>query len=176
MSVKITMEFANIDLAILALGKLAGGKPARAAETEPAPTVDATKAPRRGRSDKGKPRKNAGSAETPSLSSVANQGAIPEEASSAGTPAPIAATPAPAEADKAQPSGEVPGVVATEAEAQKALEKLFETAPPVGGLESAQAILKTFGVARVRDLKEEQRGPFVAAVDAVLRAAEKVVN
>ena len=168
MSVKITMEFANIDLAILALGKLAGGKPARAAETEPAPTVDATKAPRRGRSDKGKPRKNA-----------AATGAQDGGATSAAEPvakAPIATTPAPAEADKAQPSGEVPGVVATEAEAQKALEKLFETAPPVGGLESAQAILKTFGVARVRDLKEEQRGPFVAAVDAVLQAAEKVVN
>lgn len=159
MSVKITMEFANIDLAILALGKLAGGKPARAAETEPAPTVDATKTPRRGRSDKGKPRK-----------------------ATATTEANAAAPAAPVEGDKPQPPGVVPSEAAaptsnaTEAEAQKALEKLFETAPPVGGLESAQAILKTFGVARVRDLKEEQRGPFVAAVDAVLRAAEKVVN
>ena len=153
--VKITMEFPSVDAAIVALGKL----------TKADGTVLVEGKPRKGRSDAGKPRKNARGA-----GSQPEAGATSAEPPADPAPeAPKAATPTPVEADKAQPPGNLSTVAAPSADAaQKALEKLFEAAPPAGGLEGARAVLSRFGVTRVRDLAEDQRAEFIALTEKVL--------
>lgn len=153
--VKITLEYPNVDAAIVALGKL----------TSAAGTTIVEGKPRKGRSDKGVPRK---------------QDAQPPAPEAAAAPSPQAtAQTAPADADKAEPSGVAPSAVSTapaaassvasEADAQKALEKLFESFPDSAtGIAEAKKILTGFGVSRVRDLKEDQRADFIAKATAAL--------
>lgn len=177
MTVKVTLEFGNIDQAIVALGKLVAAKIEKSAQgptnaalaSELGVPVVAQPDPvkqRRGRSDKGKPRKNN----------------VPEAPAAGGTDQPAAtppavqeaAAPVPGEADKAQPTGATPEAAAptaTAAEAQKALETLFETPAPVGGIDAARGVLASFGVARVRDLPDEKRAGFIAEVAKRLAGA-----
>lgn len=171
--VKITLEFPTVDHAIAALGKLAGVQTAAAAPAAAAP------APRKGRSDAGKPRgpRNAPQAPEPKAAAPAEQ----ERTDKAATLPPEAA---PAEADKAHPSGEVPPVAAasptaseaTEAEAQAAVQKLFEstmktsTAENKSGaaLQESKDLLARYGVKRIRDLLAGQRRAFVDEVNGIL--------
>lgn len=153
--VKITLEFANVDEAIVALGKL----------TKAAGTTIVDGKPRKGRNDKGQAR----GPHKPATS----EAAAPAEQERTDKAATLPPKAAPAEADKAHPSGEVPPVAAassipTDADAQKVLEKLFETPPPIGGLEQARAVMGRFGVKRLRDLKEEQRADFIKLAESVL--------
>lgn len=161
--VKITMEFPSIDAAIVALGKL----------TKADGTVLVEGKPRKGRSDAGKPRKNAkgagerkeGDANSPAASpapEAPKAGAAakaPGAKGASSAPSTTAETAAATEASAPAPSADV---------AQKALEKLFEAAPPAGGLEGARAVLSRFGVTRVRDLAEDQRAEFIALTEKVL--------
>lgn len=168
MAIKITMEFPNIDAAIVALGRLTttGANPrhlppstvqlAATPAVAQAPFTAVAKKPRKGRSDAGKPRKKV---------EGAGEQTVPRSADApAAAPAPAAAEAATQAGAQATPAGAPPSV----ADAQAALERLFETAPPTGGLEGARAVLSRFGVTRVRDISEDQRAEFVALVEKVL--------
>lgn len=109
---------------------------------------DPTKRPRKPRSDAGqergpyKPRaQDAGAPATPT--------AVAEATASVGSP-PVIAPAAPA------PEG---AVIATEADAQAALEGIFKGR----GLPAAQKVLADFGISRLRDLPAEKRAGFIAA-------------
>lgn len=175
--VKITMEFPTLDAAIVALGKLSS-----AADTT---IVDGK--PRRGRSDKGLPRK---SRSAPTESNAKGEGAgaqsegaaeatVASAATPAAAPAPAASQVAAAAGTKdggtstnAEPAAKAPDVAgakpATAEDAQKAIEKLYYAPPPVGGLEQARIVMSRFGVKRVRDLQEDQRAEFIALAEKVL--------
>ena len=153
--VKVTLEFSTVDAAIVALGKLVGGAPARAAATPvitqvaitpPAATPEAPPRTRRGRSDKGEKRGPYKTAAT-------------HEASP--TPAVEAVAPAPA---VEPPAG---GPVVTQAEAHAALEKLFNT----GGIDVARELLGRYGVARLRDLAPESFAAFKVEAEKLTPAA-----
>ena len=155
------------------------------ARATPAPAPAAAEPnKRKGRTDKGKKRgsyKNAGdgTANPAAASSVAGdvtQGVeskqtqqpspAPQTAAPAPTtngsahagsemsPGPKTASPDPASAPTAAP--EVTSA-ATAANAQMALEKLFETK----GLQAAQSVLSAFGIQRLRDLKPEDHAAFI---------------
>ena len=163
MTVKGTLEFLNVDAAIVALGKLT-----KAADTVMAP--EGPRKERKGRNDKGKPRgaqapvPEAKGTEVGAQQGVAPQSGIPDAASTAApAAASVPAASAPPAVDPVS-AGPVPA----EADAQKALEKLFEAAPPIGGIESARAVMGRFGVTRLRDLPEAKRGEFIALAESVL--------
>jgi len=166
--IEVTFKFDSIEKAIATLGSLMkGAAPVPNIENPAKPEGGTVDKKRKPRADAGKPRgsyKDNGvvPAAAPSLSSVADQGAIPEGTPTAEntTPPETAAPEAPAEADNAQPSGEVPtAAAATQEQAQAALEALFAAK----GLPAAQAAMGQFGVSRLRDMKPEDYGPFVAA-------------
>ena len=161
MTVKVTLEFDNVDLAIVALAKLS--------KADGTTIVDGK--PRKGRADKGKPR---GPHQTPGAPEAPEpKAAAPAEQERTDNAATLPPKAAPAEAHKAIPSGEVPPVAAassaSEADAQAVLEKLFAAQKtPEEGINVSRDVLSRFGVRRLRDLKADQRGEFVAAVNAVL--------
>lgn len=158
MTVKITLEYPNVDAAIVALGKL----------TSAAGTTIVEGKPRKGRSDKGQPRK--GAAPAPEANGAAASAQTDDSAASTAAPAAAAAPAASPKPDGTPTPGSA--AVASEADAQKALEKLFESFPDSAtGIAEAKKILGTFGVSRVRDLKEEQRAEFIAKATAALPKA-----
>ena len=148
--VKITLEFPSIDVAIVALGKLVG-TPVKATQPVAASVAagqgaTAPAAPtttRKGRNDKGVPRK--------------------PKAEPAGAGATVTTT-ASAAAPQAAPAGEASVSTLTAADTEKALEAVFNGK----GLPTAQALLQRFGIARLRDLKPEQYVDFVAAAKEVV--------
>jgi hypothetical protein len=172
--IQVTFEFPSIEAAIVAMGKLADMKPApkpgpalaatmgpdgeikygppappaaKKVDAEVKPTAaktDAPKAPRKGRSDKGKPRGAHAPAAAPEVAPAA-PAAAPEVAPEVAPAAP-----------------EAPA--ATQADAQTALEKLFNAK----GVEAAMGVLSRFGAGRLRELKPEMYGEFVAKCNAVL--------
>lgn len=196
--VKITLEYPSIDAAIVAMAKLT--------KADGVTIVDGKA--RKGRADAGKPRgqynkkgagegaatdANTGAAPSPaaptettepaaasSVSSVANQGAIPEGTSAAdnsATKQPAApereSPPAPGKDHEPVAASSVPPeatayVAPTAKDAEAALEALFQAAPPKGGLEAARAVLAKFGVAKLRDLPASQRAHFIKAVAKAL--------
>jgi hypothetical protein len=169
--IEVTFKFDSIEKAIATLGSLMKG-------AAPVPNIENPAKPEGGTVDKKrKPRADAGKARgpykdngvvptaAPSLSSVADQGAIPE-----GTPTAENTTPpetaAPSGAAVSGPIGESnsgptvqTAAAATQEQAQAALEALFAAK----GLPAAQAAMGQFGVSRLRDMKPEDYGPFVAA-------------
>jgi len=160
--VKVTLEFSTVDAAIVALGKLVGGAPARAAATPvitqvaitpPAATPEAPPRTRRGRSDKGEKRGPYKTAATPEASPVA------EVAPAAVAPDMVPTAPA------VEPP--VGGPVVTQAEAHAALEKLFNT----GGIGVARELLGRYGVERLRDLAPENFAHFKAEAEKLTPAA-----
>ncbi len=181
MTVKITIEYANVESAIVALGKLSVA----------AGTTMVEGRPRKGRSDKGQSRKGTDPAPASEPKAGASAGADGPAAAGNGS---TATTDASKVAEKATTStsttAAAPGVapvtsgaatsttapassIVTEAEAQKALEKLFESFPDSAtGIVEAKKVLAKFGVSRVRDLKEEQRADFVKDATAALPKAQ----
>jgi hypothetical protein len=144
--IKITFEFANVDEAIVALGKLAvtAGKPVTAAVVE----VPAAR-------PKGRPKKNAGggggneaissgavgNGSAPVVTDTSQDGERPTNSMSTPT-APATVTPASYD------------------DAQIALESLFNAK----GITTALEVLKQFnGAARLRDLKPDEFAPFIDA-------------
>ncbi len=157
--IEVTFKFDSIEKAIATLGSLMkGAAPVPNIENPAKPEGGTVDKKRKPRADAGKPRgsyKDNGvvPAAAPSLSSVADQGAIPE-----GTPTAENTTPPETAApDVVVASVEAP--TATQEQAQAALEALFAAK----GLPAAQAAMGQFGVSRLRDMKPEDYGPFVAA-------------
>lgn len=184
MSVKVTLEFANAEQAIVALGKLAGVTPVVAvAPVAPAPQP-AEKPARKPRADAGQPRgpykdksteqNAAGGAagEQPSTAPATAQPSAPqppvasEPAASAGTPAvnpaptAVSTTPAPAAA----------APVPTLADVQKAVEQLFTAK----GYDDCSGLLARFGVKRGQDLPEDMRANFIGRAQRVAAGLEAV--
>ena len=165
MTVKVTIEFPNVDAAIVALGKL----------TKAADTVIVDGKPRKGRNDKGKPRgphtpSGGGVPLAPELKAGAAASATPSRPAAAEDTTPTAASPAAPTASAAAPasSGETVAVAA-EADAQKALEKLFALPPEKGGgIDGARDAMARFGVKRLRELPADQRAAFIAHVEGVI--------
>jgi hypothetical protein len=170
MTVKITLEFPNADAAIVALGKL----------TSAAGTMLVEGKPRKGRNDKGVPRK-AGAAEAPKAEAVAQGATGANSATLAGaTAAQQAGKLAVTESGVTKSDG--PSTVAgpvsaaasaspipAEADVQKTIEKLFEKYPnSEDGIKAVKDALSRFGVARGRDLPEESRAEFIALAEKVL--------
>lgn len=182
-------EFASVDLAIVALGKmvkapgqkavvapLAGTTPAPGAPAAPTPVE---KPPRKPRADRGQPREPYGPradstrALTPEeLKAIedARVNKADDEARQKMQDARVAATEA-KPATVAQPAGSSgataasPVAVAGAAPeaAQKAMEALFNSK----GVEVAKMVLSRFGAARVRDLLPEQHQDFAAKATAI---------
>lgn len=160
MTVKITLEYATVDLAIVALAKLT--KADGVAMTPEGPRKE-----RKGRNDKGKPRGPHAAAQ--------QEAAAPAEQERTDKAATLPPEAAPAEAHKALPSGEVPPVAAAstevvpEADAQQALEKLFALPPEKGGgINGARDVMARFGVKRLRDLPATSRAEFIALAEKVV--------
>lgn len=155
--IEVTFKFDSIEKAIATLGSLMKG-------AAPVPNIDNPAKPeggtvdkkRKPRADAGKPRgsyKDNGVA-TSGPAIVNDQPAIPvtaEHPTEAATPPETAAP------DVVVASVEAP--TATQEQAQAALEALFAAK----GLPAAQEAMSRFGVSRLRDMKPEDYGPFVAA-------------
>lgn len=182
MSVKITLEFKGVDEAIVALGKLVGGKVAQAAAApvllaapeaakSTASTTEArshTEAPKRTR----KPRADAGKERGPYKTTGEPAASEPAgKADSVAVPSAAPATPTqPAAPERTatapEPNAQTPaaaGPVSDEA-VQKAVEKIFGAK----GYDDTFALLSRFGVKRGKDLPQDQRASFIQRVDGVL--------
>lgn len=194
-------EYAGLDLAIVALGKMVGasgtargagrekagvtdaskaGVPATSTSTVPAPAADAPaaepKALRKPRADKGQPRAPYAPRQPQADAAGATSGAgsAPVAVEQAASPEAKPATPAqaaPGTSTEVAPGAPVappaPASAATEADVQAAMERYFA----VHMIEGTLALLKSFGAARARDLKPEQRAAFVAKVNELLKPA-----
>lgn len=176
MKINLTLECDSLEEAVVTLGKLIGGRAAKAAaapldkpkatleeragltetpaESGPLAGLTLPKKTRKPRADKGKGRgPHMGGPELP-LDDVKESG---DDARQAEAPeATAGVSPPPAVAEMAP--------TATLDEAQTALEAVFKAK----GLPKAQEALGHFGVARLRDLPAEKYGAFVALVKTVL--------
>lgn len=185
MTIKITLEFATADLAIVALAKLeaplnkkaATALPKAASEEAPATTPSG----RKGRADKGKPRgsyserwagKN-GTDAAPDAGVASASVSAPAAQATASVPTESEAPAAPevAMADKANTTTAAQGAVPVASDpppsaeqAQKAMEALFAAK----GLEVCLDTLKAFGVKRVGELKADDRAAFIARTKEAL--------
>lgn len=178
MKITVSLDCASLEEAVVALGKLMGGKPAKAAaaqiekaepevprqtieeragltdvpaESGPLAGLALPKKTRKQRSDKGARRNKPQSAAAEALVVPAATAGEPPEVSAAvevSPPSAAAETEAPATLD----------------EAQDALEAVFKAK----GLTKAQELLGQFGAARLRDLPAAKYGAFVALVKSVL--------
>lgn len=145
MTVKVTLEFASIDVAIVELGKLT-----KAAGTT---IVDGKPRKTRGRPPAAAP---ADEPKAEAAAPTAPAGLVAAEDTTPTTASPVA----PSASAAASASS------ATQAEAQAALEKLFAAfQPPEVGVAKAKDVLAEFGVARLRELPEGRRAEFIVAVD-----------
>lgn len=201
MTVKITIEYENVEQAIIALGKMSGLSKARRAASAPLPVIPAagaavsapggaaeapqgsvTAAPaaprgRKPRSDAGKTRgpykDNAGSPATEAQAS-APQGAA---STGSGPDNPAADAQATGSATTGDSTATAPAPVdgapiPTQEQAQAALEKLFNAFQPASvGIDKAKNVLSLFGVLRVRDLPAEKRAEFIEQVNAAMPKA-----
>lgn len=191
MTIKITLEFATADLAIVALAKLeaplnkkaATALPKAASEGAPA----ATPSGRKGRADKGKPRgsysekwagKN-GTDAAPDAGATSASVSAPAAQATASVPTESEAPAAPAQAEDTTMPDENPKHAnttmtsnrpvdadppASAEQAQKTMEVLFAAK----GLEVCLDTLKAFGVKRVGELKADDRAAFIARTKEAL--------
>lgn len=164
--ISLTFEFRTVDEAIVFLGQQTSATPAKAkaaidkgaASTPPASAEAPVK---RGR---GRPPKNA----APDAGGPTSAAAIPASAA-APVAAPTNADPAGSAqqagtaAQPLTPSGEAPAAQPTQADAQAALEAVFEAK----GLVVAQGLLKQFGASRLREVKPADYAAFIAAAKEV---------
>jgi len=166
--IEVTFKFDSIEKAIATLGSLMkGAAPVPNIENPAKPEGGTVDKKRKPRADAGKPRgsyKDNGVA-TSGPAIVNDQPAIPvtaEHPTEAATP-PETAAPTVTQ-QQVMPSGGSESVAvapppATQEQAQAALEALYDAK----GLPAAQAAMGQFGVSRLRDMKPEDYGPFVAA-------------
>jgi len=182
--IEVTFKFDSIEKAIATLGSLMKG-------AAPVPNIENPAKPEGGTVDKKrKPRADAGKVRGPYKDNAVGAGAAPGagvepvvggqstspgEATEPAPTAPETAAPSGQPLGEAAASGDVPEVsapngasaessasaapTATQEQAQAALEALFAAK----GLPAAQAAMGQFGVSRLRDMKLEDYGPFVAA-------------
>jgi hypothetical protein len=187
---KVTFEFKTPEEAITAIAKIAGLGQASPPRLESRAPIDGesrrepepTKAERGPRADKGKKRGPYKGRETNVAGETLGKAAQPDSLVGAGTPfdsvsRPDAeASPPAAPETAAQPASEQTGAgtpestsamsgavaaVPTEADIQKALEKVFAAKQASG----AMALLDKFGVKRGRDLPVEHRAQFIQAAE-----------
>jgi len=181
MKINLTLECASLEEAVVTLGKLIGGRAAKAAAAplanpvpeaqaapEAAPVEEAPKKTRRPRSDKGgargpyargKPVEDAPEAPPVARHNLASVRFI--EKSSSDDARQATAPDASAAGVTPPPAAEEP---ASLEDAQDALETVFKAK----GLTKAQELLSQFGVMRLRDLPAEKYRPFVNLVKTVL--------
>lgn len=179
--VEVTLKFGSYDEAILALGKLAvaattprASGPAPIKPQAEAATVTKTRKPR---ADAGKvrgPYKDSApeaQKEPAAPDAVEPPAAVPAPAAVA---APVAAEPkaaavSPAPADPA-PTPVLPAAApkVTEEDAQKALQRLWDTKGPAVAI----AVLAAFHASKIKQLKAEDYPAFVAKANAVAEGAE----
>ena len=149
------------------VGAQGAASPAPEVGNEPAVPAAPTARPRKPRADKGQargayaPRQQEAQASAPqgaaSISSGADNPAVDAQAST-GSALPGTSTAAVAGAPAAStpaPAGAAP--VPSAAEAQAALEAVFEKK----GLDVARRVMSEFGVSRLRDLPEAKRAEFI---------------
>lgn len=178
MSVKITLDYTNVEEAIAALGKLAGITPVAAVAVQPA----VEKKERQPRADRGQPRgpnartagePNAAGASAPVASAPETGSNAPSVVTAPGKAAEQAAnptatvTPAPTVAAPQAPAAVTTAPAATvvdDATIQAGVEKLFNAK----GFDDTARVLSRFGVQRGKDLLPVQRAEFLAKVDAVI--------
>jgi len=167
MTVKITLEYPTVDLAIVALAKLT-----KAADT----VIDQAsgKPTRKGRSDAGKPRKNQGAADAPPEPKAAGPGSPASSTSgtaAGGEPAgdPLSVKTSASDTSTAAGPAASSGPIPAEAEVQKVIEQVFESTPDSAtGIQKVKDLLARYGVARGRDLPEDKRAEFIAEATAAL--------
>lgn len=183
-------EYASVDLAIVALGKLAKVKTddkqlslPLAPRTEPTPAQIAATLrspqdkPRRPRADKGVPR---GPYSKP-IDTTTGGPAASEPVAKAGDSAPVAPAAAPAtptlsqqpdagkpSADGGGPAAPAAAPVPSQEDVQKALEKLFEAR----GMNVSRAALSRLGVNRAQDLLPASRAQFIADAERLTNDKE----
>lgn len=175
--IEVTFKFDSIEKAIATLGSLMkGAAPVPNIENPAKPEGGTVDKKRKPRADAGKPRgsyKDNGAASenaAPDAGKAAEQAANPTSTPEGNLSSPPTAAPpetaAPSGVAGSDPTGESnsePTVqtvaAATQEQAQAALEALFAAK----GLPAAQAAMGQFGVSRLRDMKPEDYGPFVAA-------------
>ena len=171
--IEVTFKFDSIEKAIATLGSIMKGAPVPTAADPAKPEGAPAGKQRKPRADAGKPRgsyKDNGVATPPAPAEADNaqpSGEVPAE-----TTPPETAAPQPlADNAKAAPSQEgvgqkeVAAAAATQEQAQAALEALFAAK----GLPAAQAAMAQFGVSRLRDMKPEDYGPFVAVAQEAVK-------
>lgn len=163
--IEVTFKFDSIEKAIATLGSIMKGAPVPTAADPAKPEGAPTGKQRKPRADAGKPRgsyKDNGVA-TPAASE-AQESTPKASAEPAETTPPETTTPA-AEPQVEAESTVEPAAAATQEQAQAALEALFAAK----GLPAAQAAMAQFGVSRLRDMKPEDYGPFVAVAQEAIK-------
>jgi hypothetical protein len=173
--IRVTIEFQNIEEAILGLGKLGDLSPR---SDPPQSAVEAVAA------DEGQtvtqlrrsPRSDRGTRRGPYKKRGAPAGEQNKGGDPAPTPvvpyqpaAPVAPTPAAHEEQQPQPvAPAAASPVATKEDVQEVVEKLFAK----GGIDMALGTLQRFGVNAVRFLKPDQYDNFVSRANGVLAGEE----
>lgn len=196
MSVKLTLEFASEEEAIVALGKLVGLKarapknPESAApavnsattasahgETTPPAAADPVpeKRTRKPRADAGQPRgPNARTtgAPTETVQPVPAPADSVPPAAPTNTAAPVAPATIPAASPAVGPTAPQAGAAApiSDETVQKAVEKMFTAKD----YDATAALLSRFGVKRGKDLPQDQRLNFINRVDGVVDRGEAI--
>lgn len=181
MSVKVTLEFESVDLAIVALDKLVGTVPLKRAEARAssAPAAVPATRTRKGRSDAGQARgpykdtTGAGAGTVPTASS--NGQAAVTDTGNAGTAATLPSTPAEQAPESAvvqsgaHPAPAVGGTPVVSNPAvkielvQAAIQKLYDAK----GMVPAREVLSRYGVNAVRDAKTEHYALIIADCERV---------
>lgn len=195
MQVNVTLNCATIEEAVVALGKLLGGRPARAAaapsaaqpddkpkqtieeragltevpaETGPLAglTLSPKTAARRPRADKGTKRGPYVKGKPVSESPLSSNADIATVSPNDDIErAATSLTPPEASAAAGVPPPSAAVEAASLEDAQDALEAVFKTK----GLPAAQGVLAQFGVSRLRDVPHSQYAAFIAAARKVLK-------
>jgi hypothetical protein len=166
--IEVTFKFDSIEKAIATLGSLMkGAAPVPNIENPAKPEGGTAGKQRKPRADAGKPRGSyKDKAGATSQDSIKAEGVKDAGESPAAASASAPETAAPSGVAGSDPTGESnseptvqTAAAATQEQAQAALEALFAAK----GLPAAQAAMGQFGVSRLRDMKPEDYGPFVAA-------------
>lgn len=168
--IEVTFKFDSIEKAIATLGSIMKGAPVPTAADPAKPEGAPAGKQRKPRADAGKPRgsyKDNGVV-PPGAAIVIDQPAIPvtADAEPEATTPPETAAPVAGEAQENTPKASAePAAAATQEQAQAALEALFAGK----GLPAAQAAMAQFGVSRLRDMKPEDYGQFVAVAQEAVK-------
>ena len=173
MKINLSIECASLEEAVVTLGKLIGGRAARAAAAPlagptPADVVRAEQsapaAPEAAKVEEGPPKKTRGPRSDRGTKRGPYVRGEPVEPRSSGA-TPSALPDASAVAEVVSPPSAAAEEPASLDEAQGALEAVFKSK----GLVKAQEVLSRFGVARLRDLPADKYRPFVGLAKTALK-------